>query len=226
VAGLPPGEVRFVMRRDGYLDSDPVSAEVVVADTVEANAELGPPRAALGEMFTYVICPNCPPSAALLEEMHLDDPTGFYVIEWHTWNGLPLYDARWRMRESYYTGGGSVGWPATVFQGGAFDDPVLLIGSDASELAAYRARAEAARAACGNDCPVAIVADGEIAASGVDVTVRALWRGGRSRGADAQAVLVENDVQSPEPALLQLRGPYIREEAVAWSTPGEVWSAP
>jgi hypothetical protein len=202
VAGLPPGPARVATRKTtrsaGFADSPPVSFEVVVAETAQAATVLGPPRAVLAEMFTYVVCPNCPEAAEKLEELHLASPGRVFVIEWHTVSPLPLYDARWRARESYYGGGSSVGWPATVFQGGAGDNPVLVVGSDAADLQEYEDRTAAALERCGNDCPLALVVDGAIGATTASATVKCLWRGG-ALPADLRlrAVLIENHVQAP-----------------------------
>ena len=193
VAGLPPGAVQFRLRKAGYTDTDALGADIVVAETADVGADLGPPRAVLAEMFTYVVCPNCPTASAKLESMRVAAPGRFHVIEWHIRNGLDLYDARWVTRQAYY--GGASGWPATGFQGGANDSPVLIIGSQAAELAEYDARAAAAAAACENDCPLALVVDGTIGATSADVTVRVKWRGGSLPGTlMLRAVLIENGV--------------------------------
>ncbi len=223
VAGLAPGTVRFILRRSGYQDSDPVVADVVVADTTDAiTAVLGPPRAVLAEMFTWVVCPNCPPSAAKLKSLREAAPGRVFVLEWHIVNGLPLYNPNAPIRAAYY-GSGTIG-PATVFQGGFGDDPAVLIGSQVAQLAEYEARTTRHLAECGNDCPVALVVDGEIAAAGVEATVRGLWRGGALPGSlMLRAVLIENDVQAPG------NQPYfsfvvrdVRAEAVSWTAAGEV----
>ncbi len=228
VPGLPPGPVQFRVRKAGFADSDPVTADVAVADTVDTAVELGPPRAVLAEMFTYVICPNCPPAAEHLDAMHEAAPRQVFVLEYHTWAGLPLYDPRWAAREDYYTGGPSVGWPATVFQGGANDTPALIVGSNPSELLEFDARAAAELAACGNDCPVALVVDGSIGTASADVTVRMRWRGGTLPSSlRLRVALLEDDVVAPgnQPAF----GFVVREfsdQAVVVPAAGEVWVQP
>ncbi len=204
VSGLPPGPVQVRVRRAGFADSEPVTVDVAAADTVAAGVELGPPRAVLAEMFTYVVCPNCPPAAEHLDAMHEAAPRQVFVLEWHSVRGLPppgalpLFDERWVAREDYYTGGPDPGWPATVFQGGTGHSPVLLIGSNAAELLEFDARAAAALAACENDCPLALAVDGTIGTSSADVTVRVKWRGGALPGSlRLRVALLENDVVAP-----------------------------
>jgi hypothetical protein len=224
VAALPPGPVRFVVRAAGFAESDPVEANVVVADTSGVTARLGPPRAVLAEMFTYVLCPNCPEAAAKLEELHEAHPGRFFAIEWHVVYPLPLYDPRWPAREIYYGGGASLGRPAAVFQGGADDDPVLVLGSQASELALYEARTEEELDRCANDCPLALVVDGGIGSLSADATVRILWRGGGLPGTLVlRCVLIENDVQAPgNQPRFGFVARELLERPVAFSVPGEI----
>jgi hypothetical protein len=197
---VPPGGARVQVKVAGREDSAVLPVTVTVLETVDAELELGPLRAVLAEMFTYVICPNCPPAADELEDAHADLPGEVYVIEWHTWSGLPLYHARWRERERFYTGGTTIGYPAVVFQGGYLEAPQerLIIGSEASDLALYRARIANYLGRCANDCPVALVSTGTIDGSSAEVTASVKRRAGSVPGSLVlRFVLIECAVVAP-----------------------------
>jgi hypothetical protein len=226
VAGLPPGTARFTVRAGGFAEGSPVVATVVVADTAAAVVRLGPHRALLAEMFTYQLCPNCPEAAAKLEEIHAAHPGRFFVIEWHVWNSpaFVLFDPRWPAREAYYGGGSAVGHPSVVIQGGADDDPVLLVGSLPSELLLYDTRTDEELSRCGNDCALALVVDGAIGASSADATVRVLWRGGTlPSDLRLRCVLIEDDVQAPgnQPSF-GFVARDLQEQVIGFTVPGDV----
>jgi len=221
---VPCGDVRVALRAAGYADSDPVTVTVIPFETAEVDVELGPPRAVLAEMFTYVYCPNCPRAAEELKGIQQADPSRFYVVEWHRTASLPLYDARWNERESFY--GTVSGWPAVVIHGGSdpSHDPEVMIGSDASELAAYHTRAEDYAGLCDNDCPVALKVTGSISASGADATVHVLYRGGPlPAGLVLTILLTENHVLAPgnQPEGFDYVARDIFRSSVSFPTAGE-----
>jgi hypothetical protein len=224
---VPCGEVRVVLRAPGYQDSDPVTLTVVPSETADASVALGPPHAVLAEMFTYVVCPNCPPSAEELKEMQEGDPTHVYVMEWHTTVGLPLYDDRWRARELFYRGPNDRGWPAVVIQGGTDPShvPEVLVDSQTAELEAYHTRVADYLSACGNDCPLALKVQGSITASGADADVHVLYRGGAlPSGLVLTVLLSENHVLAPgnQPGGFWYVARDIDQTPVSFPTAGDV----
>ena len=225
VPGLPPGTVRIVARKTGFEEPLPRTVEIAVAETADVTVALGPPRAVLLEMFTYIICSGCPDAAAKLDEMHRAAPGRVHVIEWHTYPNpsLPLVDPRWQARRNAIYGGGTA-CPATVIQGGAADDPVVIIGSEPSALDEFERRADAALAACTNDCALALVVDGTIGATAADLTARLKWRSGALPGdLRLRAVLIENHVVAGgfQP-YYDFVAREIHEEAVTFAAPGEI----
>ncbi|MFN8177262.1 MAG: PEGA domain-containing protein [bacterium] len=225
---LPPGPTRFLLRKDGFADTSPIAEDVQPFNTIDVAAQLGPPRAVLLEMFTYVVCPNCPPSSAEIRGMYRDNAGTLFAIEWHSVAGLPLYDARWHTHEIYYRGTNFNGWPAVVVQGGANDSPAVLVDSNASELAQYHARFEAQRGACSNDCPVAVKATGTIDALAATFTVRVKWRGGSLPGnLVLRTALIQQLVSAPgNDSPYDFVARDLHEEALTLTTPGQVVEFP
>lgn len=177
LAQVPCGPVGIRVRTPDsvvWIDSDEAQVLVVPQETLDYSTSLGPPRAVLGEMFTFIACAGCPDAAEVLTTLHLDNPGRFFAIEWHSNSFFPLFDDRWEDREQFYSPTVTPK-PATVVQGGAGDSPVLMIGSADAELAEYRARFAARVAECGNDCPMALRVEAD---DRLSPTVRALWRSG------------------------------------------------
>jgi hypothetical protein len=223
VTNLPPGPLTVHLRRAGFEDAA-VSATIVSFDNTDVEAAMAPPRAVLGEMFTFVSCSGCPESAEELSVIRNADPDRFYVIEWHSQIPFPLYDTRWEDRQAFYVGDVDVPKPAVLFQGGPMDAPRILIGSASAELAAYHDRVAAYLAQCDTDCPVALRVLGSLSSGGADYDVRVLWRGGTlPAGLFLHVVLQENHVISPG------NQPYfdfvprdLAEETVIFSSPGQI----
>lgn len=179
--GLPCGPVRLLVRRaPEYADSDPLEVRVDTGAKSQADFTMGPPSAALAEMFTYVICPNCPDAAKELARIEAARPREIYLIEWHTWSSLPLYTPEGEAREAYYLGTATPGWPVVVFQG---DGANYLLGSQSGTLAEYSNRVDAVRQACSNDCPVILTTETVTGGGRSDVTARAKLRSGAVPGA-------------------------------------------
>ncbi|HMB71464.1 MAG TPA: hypothetical protein VKU85_19300 [bacterium] len=195
VPDLPCGVRLQVRRSPEYADSDSRVIDIDTGGTVLADFTLGPPSAALAEMFTYVICPNCPQAAAELAAIEAAYPHEVYLIEWHTWSSLPLYTVEGEQREEYYLGSVQPGWPLVVFQG---DGANWLVGSQTGTLAQYWDRVNAIRQACSNDCPVILGTESAIGGGRADVTARAKVRSGAvPGGVTLRWVLVEDDVIAP-----------------------------
>ncbi|MCA9753308.1 MAG: hypothetical protein KC591_14035 [Gemmatimonadetes bacterium] len=193
-AGLAPGSAV------PYAAVGDLSVNVVRDEVADLAVELAPERAVLGEMFTYSLCPNCPPSAEKLQEMYADHAGEMFVIEWHTWSILPLYDARWKVRERFYSGcpesdASCPGWPATVMHGGDGDAPALMIGSNDATLLEYDRRFEARQTACDPlSCPVVLRWVATDVSSG---TAWIKWRSAISADPlTLNAVLLENDIET------------------------------
>lgn len=225
---LPPGPVRFILRKDGFGDTAPISVDVRPFETADVETELAPPRAVLIEMFTFTSCAGCPESADELRGLYHDNPGRFFAVEWHSQAPFPLFDARWRTREVFYRGSFEVAKPAVVVQGGAGDVPPVLLGSAASELALYHARFEMQRDRCSNECPVALKAVGTVDATSASFTVHAKWRGGAlPSGLTLRTVLLEHLIIAPgtdPPYDFVPRDLY--ETAVNFSTPGQILEFP
>jgi hypothetical protein len=181
VPDLPPGVVRFRLRKAGFADSEPFDVTVVKFQTVDAEISLPPPHAVLCEMFTFTTCSGCPESAEELDDIRQADPDHVYVLEWHRQGpGWPLYHPGSTVREGYY--GTQEQAPAVVIQGGTdpSHDPEILVGSALGTRTEYHHRVDDYLAACGTDCPLAMkVRFGSApSASTVDVDVQVLYRGG------------------------------------------------
>lgn len=221
---LPVGTERYRVEKAGYQSGAIVEVGVVNGSEVTAHSLLGPINATLLEMFTYVTCPNCPYAADTLAVVHDDLPTEAYVIEWHSVSPLPLYNARWKDRERYYTAGAVVGYPSTTVAG----ELPLLVGAQSSELALYRERTQSNLAECGGDCPIALRLTGTIGASSADLTARVKWRGGSLPGnLKLRIVLIENNVLSPgnQPEF-DFVAREMSEQTIAFTTPGEILALP
>jgi len=221
---LPVGMERYRVEKAGYQSGAVVEVGVVNQTEVTAHSLLGPINATLLEMFTYVTCPNCPYAADTLEVLHEDLPSEAYVIEWHSVSPLPLYNARWKDRERYYSGGALIGYPSTTIAG----ELPLLTGAQSSELTLYRVRTQSNLAECGGDCPLAMRLTGTIGASSADLTARVKWRGGALPGnLKLRFVLIENDVHSPgnQPAF-NFVAREMSELSLAFTTPGEILELP
>jgi hypothetical protein len=133
-------------------------------------------------------------AADTLEILRGEFPLEAFVIEWHSWAGLPLYDARWKAREVYYTEGATIGYPATTVGG----QVPLLVGAQSSELSQYRAQIQSELSQCGGECPIALRLEGTIGGTAADLTARIKWRGGATPGnLKLRFVLIENEVPSP-----------------------------
>ena len=224
VSDLPCGTTRFRVQKEGFAESAPTEVTVNTGVQGTASLQLGPINATLLEMFTYVVCPNCPYAADTLEVLHEELPSQAYVIEWHSWQGLPLYDARWKAREIYYTTGGTIGYPAST-AGGVLP---LLIGAQSSELSEYRARMQSELQQCGGDCPIAMRLTGTIGATSADLTAHVKWRGGAlPANLKLRFVLIENEVPAPGN---QPRFGFVAREmtevSLTFATPGELLVLP
>jgi hypothetical protein len=192
---LPCGTQLLVRKAPDYADSKAREVDIDTQATIHADFALGPPPAALAEMFTYVICPNCPQAAAELADIEAAHPREVYLIEWHTWPGLPLYTAEGDSTEDRYLGGATPGWPLVIFQGDAAN---YLLGSQSATLAEYWNRVNAVRQACRNDCPIILGTESAIGGGRADVTARAKVRSGTVPGAvTLRWVLVEDRVVAP-----------------------------
>jgi hypothetical protein len=198
--GLEPGPLTLQVRAPGYAPSTPVQVTVVESETVAAQVLLGPERHVMADMFTYVACPNCPLAVAKLEGI-VEDDDDFFFIEWHTRPPppvLPFYDPRWQERHDLYRRNATRQWPAVVFQGGYLDTPsdALIIGAEASELALYEARVANYLSECSNDCPIAMVAIGEIDAAEARIEAHFSRRSGALPAGplDLAFVIVEDEV--------------------------------
>ncbi|NNE43897.1 MAG: hypothetical protein HKN12_06795 [Gemmatimonadetes bacterium] len=193
------GPTRFVLKRPGYEDSDPIPAQIDTGLETAVSAEMGPARAVMVEMTTYTICPNCPPSVDRLEELQEQYEERFYYIEWHTNGGfggvLPFYDDRWLERERYYTGVVTQGWPRLIVMG---DGANLLEGSQTATLEAYNTQVAAALAACGKDCPAALRTSGTVTPSGAEIDILMRWRSGADPGnLMLRVALLEESICAP-----------------------------
>lgn len=221
--GLPPGNIRFQLAKSGFVPSEPFDVEVVLGEEVDASATLGPPRGVLFEMFTYSTCPNCPFASDTLRSLRADYPSQVYVVEWHSGASAPLfvlYQARWKTRETYYTQGSSVGYPATSFAG----ETELLVGGQVSDLSLYRPKAGDFLVACDNDCPVAMRLEGNITLAGADLTARVKWRGGTLPGSlRIRFVLLEDHVivAGNEPDGFDFVSREIDDQPLTFTLPGE-----
>jgi hypothetical protein len=119
------------------------------------------------EMFTYVVCPNCPYASDSLRALRADLPEEVFVVEWHSgFSTLPLYDARWKQREVYYSGGTPIGYPSTTVAG----ELPLLVGGQSSDLSQYRPKSTAYLAQCTNECPLALRLEGTIGAASAELS--------------------------------------------------------
>jgi hypothetical protein len=218
---LPCGPARFVLRMPGFEDSAPIETRIDTGVVAAVEAALGPVHGVLAEMTTYVICPNCPASVDELQVLRAAHPEDFYVVEWHTLSGLPLYDALWKAREAYYTGGAVLGWPMLVVQG---DGANLLLGSQTGTLAQYGVQVSAALAECNADCPFALWTEATLDAAGARVTARLKWRSGAPPpGLMLRFVLLEEEVEAPGNDCPFRSVPRaFHEEPVTFATPGEI----
>lgn len=221
--GLPPGNIRFQLAKSGFVPSEPFDVEVVLGEEVAASALLGPPRGVLFEMFTYSTCPNCPFASDSLRSLREDFPSQVHVVEWHSGASAPpfvLYQARWKTRETYYTGGSPIGYPATSFAG----ETELLVGGQVSDLSLYRPKAVEFLAACDNDCPVAMRLEGNITLAGADLTARVKWRGGSLPGnLRIRFVLLEDHVivAGNEPDGFDFVSREVDDQPLTFALPGE-----
>jgi hypothetical protein len=221
VQNLPCGPTRFVLRLAGHEDTAPIETRIDTGVVTAVAAELGPVHGVLAEMTTYVICPNCPASVDELETLESAYPDELHVIEWHTLAGLPLYDARWKAREAYYTGGAVLGWPMLVFQG--FADS-LFVGSQTGTLAEYPRQVAKWLAECGSDCPFALSSEQVVDAVSAKITARLKWRGGGpSGGLTLRFALIEKEVEAPgNDCPFQSVPRAYHEEPVVFAGPGEI----
>ena len=223
VEDLPIGLTTFEIRDPAFaLDPshETASFDVQIETGVLAQVEVDvvPPRAVLGEMFTYQTCPNCPPSAEKLKELHEDHPGRVYVIEWHTWDhqSFDLFSADGKVREAAYGGGQTVGWPAVVVQG----ELPLIIGGGAASLAEYEDRANEELAECAGDCDFAI----DSSATTANVFAKVLFRGGNQPSSLVlRFVQIEQGVVAPgnQPYFDFVARDYA-EYPVSFSGPGDV----
>jgi hypothetical protein len=221
VQDLPCGVRLAVRRAPEYADADPRVIDIDTGGLVQADFTLGPPSAALAEMFTYVICPNCPQAASELAAIEAAYPREVYLIEWHTWSSLPLFTQEGKDREEYYLGTVQPGWPLVVFQG---DGANWLLGSQSSTLAEYWNRVNAVRDACSNDCPILLGTESAIGGGRAEATARAKVRSGSvPGGVTLRWVLVEDDVIAPgnQPNFDAVPR-AVHEQAVSLAPAGEV----
>jgi hypothetical protein len=223
-SNLPIGAARFRVEKEGFQSGGVVEVGVIKDTEVTAHSVLGPINATLLEMFTYVVCPNCPYAADTLEVLHEELPSQAYVIEWHSWQGLPLYDARWKAREIYYTSGGTIGYPAST-AGGVLP---LLVGAQSSELSQYRARMQSKLQQCAADCPIAMRLTGTIGATSAELTANVKWRGGALPASlKLRFVLIENEVPAPgNQSSFGFVAREMTEVPLAFTTPGEILVLP
>jgi hypothetical protein len=221
VDDLPCGPARFVLRMPGYEDTAPIEADIDTGLETPVGAVLGPVHGVLAEMTTYVVCPNCPPSVDELQALEAAHPEDLWVVEWHTLANLPLYDARWKAREAYYTGGAVLGWPMLVVQG---DYANLLVGSQTGNLTQYSVQVGAALAECAAECPYALSTEELRDAVSSRVTARVKWRGGGSSGGlTLRFLLVEEEVEAPgNDCPFQSVPRAYHEEPLVFSAPGEI----
>jgi hypothetical protein len=223
-SNLPVGPARFRVDKEGYRAGAVAEVSVINGTEVTAHSLLGPKNATLLEMFTYVTCPNCPYAADTLEVLHQDLPSQAYVIEWHSVSPLPLYDARWKIRERFYTAGAQIGYPSTTIAG----ELPLIVGAQSSELTQYRVRTQSNLVECGGDCPFAMRLTGTIGVSSAELTARVKWRGGVLPGnLKLRFVLIENHVVSPgnQPAF-DFVAREMSEVPIAFAAPGEILVLP
>jgi hypothetical protein len=73
---------------------------VLPFETAHVSVPVGPPRAVLLEMFTFTSCVGCPESASEIRSLYATEPGQFFGIEWHSQQYFPLYQLRWKQRES------------------------------------------------------------------------------------------------------------------------------
>ncbi len=220
------GPARFRVAKPGYEDSGAVEVQVDTGAESTAPAVLGPLRGVLLEMFTYVVCPNCPYASDTLRVLRADLPEEAYAIEWHSgFSTLPLYDARWKAREVYYSAGTSIGYPSTTVAG----ELPFLVGGQTSDLSQYRPKSTTYLAECTNECALVIRLEGTIGASSAELVARIKWRGGSVPGSLVlRVVLIENDVLAPgnEPKGFDYVARTIAEQALVLGSPGEVQVVP
>ncbi len=223
VDSVPCGTARFRVEKAGFEPSAVVEAFVDTGQESQASASLGPVRATLIEMFTYALCPNCPYAADTIHVVIDDFPGEVYAIEWHSGASTPffvLYDPQWKARELYYTGGATVGYPATAVAGGS---PLLVGGNE--DLGDYRPISRSILDACSNECPITMRLDGTIGSGSAELTARVKWRGGALPGnLKLRIALIENDVLAPgnEPDGFDFVSRVVEERPVVPTTPGEV----
>ena len=225
VSNLPVGPARFRVEKEGFQSSGIVEVGVIKDTEVTAHSQLGPINATLLEMFTYVVCPNCPYAADTLEVLHEEHPSQAYVIEWHSWQGLPLFDVRWKAREIYYTGGATIGYPSSTVGG----QTPLLTGAQSSELSQYRTRMQSELLQCIGDCPIAMRLTGTIGATSAELSAQVKWRGGAlPSNLKLRFVLIENDVPAPgnQPEGFGFVAREMTDVSLAFTTPGEILVLP
>jgi hypothetical protein len=219
LAGLPCGPTTFLIRSDDHADRQ-VDTRIDTGVVTAVRSELAPFRKVLAEMFTYVTCPNCPEAADTLQAIQATRPGRMFVVEWHTLAPLPLYDPRWVERESTY--GGGAAWPSTVLQGGYADTPPLLVGSQTSNLLAYRTRTDAYLAECEGDCDYALASRAVHRPGTLDLEAWVKWRAGAPRGSLVlRFVAVQREVVLG-PRLFHDVPRNYAEQAVSFAAPGEI----
>ncbi len=231
VDSVPLGPARFFVRKAGFEDSPIVEAIVTSlpeGEQVPVETALGPVRGVLLEMFTYVVCPNCPYASDSLHALRADLPEETFVIEWHSGvSSLPLYDARWKDREEFYVGKGTaIGYPSTSVAG----ELPFLTGGQSSDLSEYRPKSVAYLAQCANDCPLVLRLEGTIGATSADLVARIKWRGGSVPGdLVLRVVLIENHVfapgNEPEDGFAYVAR-TIAQIPIVLGAPGEVQAVP
>ncbi len=225
LADLPIGSATFLVRMDGFEDSAPFTIDILDDTEVSRDVVLGPLHAVLGEMFTYLTCPNCPDAAEALKNQHEGRHGRAFVIEWHTIAPLPMYDARWVAREAFYedlAGAPLAVYPSTLFQG----ELPWIEGGGAADTSQYAGRYEEELAVCGGACPVAMSGEAVIPGSGgvasADVTGNVKWRGGTIPGdLVLRVVLLGNGIP-----FLGIEFDFVAHDLVeipiSFSSPGEV----
>jgi hypothetical protein len=225
VESLPAGSVRFVVESPEHETSPAIQAVVLPADTVAVNAELGPFRAILAEMFTFVQTSAGPPAADRLYGLRESNPSRMYVIEWHSLPQFPLGDPRWQDREDFYEqlhlGGADMpGYPTTLFQG----LPPLLVGSDPATLDQYDTLVLDRLADCDADCPVALTTEGAIVEPATTIAAHLKWRGGAVPGKLKLrfVILVGGIPGGPGGHIFNFVPRNYEEQAVTLGTPGEI----
>jgi hypothetical protein len=226
VDSVPCGPARFRVAKSGFEASPIIEVAVDTGTESEAVALIGPVRAVLLEMFTYVVCPNCPYAADSILAIRADFPEESYAVEWHSGvASLPLYNARWKTREVYYSGGSTIGYPATTIAG----ELPFLVGGQTSDLSEYRPRSQTYLSSCASDCPVALRLEGTIGEASAELTARVKWRGGTVPGnLVLRVALTESHVLAPgnQPEGFDFVARELAEVPIAFGAAGEIQSIP